>query len=360
MRLLTMLSVAAVAATIVAADLVAVRDAAQAAPRRSATIAAAGASLSLRAGPTTGHRVVGQVAHGVRVGVLCQVYGQGIAGPVRRSGFWNRLSTGGYLSDGFVQWRPNRVVAWCGGDGRRALGHATTTIMMRRGPGLASAPAGRLLRGTSVGVRCQRWGQRIRGPYGATNSWYLLTNGRYAPAALIRWSPSVPVLPWCGQAPWTAPPGTAAFVLRVAGGARASYRAYRVPASVTIAQAILESGWGRSLLTRRDHNYFGMKCFGAPGGIAVGCRSYATTECGKGRCWRTRASFRAYPSLTGSMVDHGRALRQRPRYRGAFRYTRSPNQFAVAIHRAGYATGPTYSSNLIRIMRSYNLYRFDR
>ena len=50
-----------------------------------------------------------------------------------------------------------------------------------------------------------------------------------------------------------------------------------MPASVTIAQSILESGWGRSYLTRRDHSYFGIKCFGNAGTIALGCRSYATT-----------------------------------------------------------------------------------
>ena len=60
------------------------------------------------------------------------------------------------------------------------------------------------------------------------------------------------------------------------------------------------------------------------------------------------------------MVDHGRFLVVNPRYRGAFRFTRSRNRFAVAIHRAGYATSPTYARKLIRIMKRHNLYRFDR
>jgi flagellar protein FlgJ len=157
--------------------------------------------------------------------------------------------------------------------------------------------------------------------------------------------------------PAAAPAG---FITRVAPGARRGARRYRVPASVTIAQAILESGWGRSRLTRRDHNYFGIKCFGRPGLIAIGCRSYATHECGRGRCWRTRAHFRAYRNASGSMADHGHFLVVNPRYRGAFRHWRKPDRFAVAIHRAGYATSPTYARNLIRIMRRYDLYRYDR
>jgi flagellar protein FlgJ len=60
------------------------------------------------------------------------------------------------------------------------------------------------------------------------------------------------------------------------------------------------------------------------------------------------------------MADHGRFLVVNPRYRRAFRYTRNANRFAVAIHRAGYATSPTYARNLIGIMRRYDLYRYDR
>ena len=49
-----------------------------------------------------------------------------------------------------------------------------------------------------------------------------------------------------------------------------------------------------------------------------------------------------------------------PRYRNAFRYSNDPNRFAVEIHKAGYATSPTYSQNLIKLMKAYDLYRFDR
>lgn len=152
----------------------------------------------------------------------------------------------------------------------------------------------------------------------------------------------------------------AQFIARVAEPARAGMRQYRVPASVTIAQAILESGWGGSGLTRRDHNFFGIKCFGSPGTIAVGCRSYATSECGSSGCYRTSAQFRAYRHATDSFADHGRFLVVNDRYRNAFNYTSNPDRFAVEIHKAGYATSPTYAQNLTKIMKQYDLYRFDR
>jgi flagellar protein FlgJ len=321
--------------------------------------------LNLRSGPSTAHRVAGRLAQGTRIAVSCQAFGQRIAGPVRRSPFWDRLSNGRYVSDAFVRWRPARpAVRWCGAGGVAvvpAVASAGGPVNVRTGPSTAHRLVGRLRNGTRLAVRCQRWGQRIAGPRSASPAWNRLADGRYISEALVAWRPSRPALPWCGQAPPTVPAATpAGFVARVARPARQGMRRYRVPASVTIAQAILESGWGRSGLTRRDHNYFGIKCFGEPGGIAVGCRAYATHECGRGRCWRTRAQFRAYRNATGSMVDHGRFLVENPRYRKAFRYTRDPDRFAVAIHKAGYATSPTYARNLIRIMKRYDLYRFDR
>jgi flagellar protein FlgJ len=62
--------------------------------------------------------------------------------------------------------------------------------------------------------------------------------------------------------------------------AQQSQRETKVPTSVTLAQAILESGWGRSSLSANDRNFFGMKCFNnATGSYAAGCKSYSTQEC---------------------------------------------------------------------------------
>ncbi|WP_035698697.1 glucosaminidase domain-containing protein, partial [Glycomyces tenuis] len=81
--------------------------------------------------------------------------------------------------------------------------------------------------------------------------------------------------PWCGQAPPSVPGDTEQdFIDRHAAAAQESRRATGVPASVTLAQAILETGWGDSALAREDHNIFGMKCFGSPGSHAIGSVSY--------------------------------------------------------------------------------------
>ena len=78
-----------------------------------------------------------------------------------------------------------------------------------------------------------------------------------------------------------------------------------------------------------------------------------------GPCYSTSASFRVYLTSAASFVDHAVQLSTLSRYAGAFAYSQDPDRFAVEVHRAGYATSPTYAENLIGLMRQYNLYRFD-
>ena len=144
-----------------------------------------------------------------------------------------------------------------------------------------------------------------------------------------------------------------------AGPAQASQREFKVPASVTLAQAILESGWGKSKLAVQDRNYFGIKCFGGPGGYAAGCRDYPTTECGSGGCGKTTASFRTYRTAADSFADHGAFLVSNSRYRPAFAHTGDPDRFAQEIAKAGYATDPAYPTKLIGLMRTHDLSRYD-
>ena len=135
--------------------------------------------------------------------------------------------------------------------------------------------------------------------------------------------------------------------------------ALRNRAKVTIAQAILESGWGRSGLTKNDRNFFGIKCFNnVHGPIANGCHTYATYEC-LPVCAPTTASFRTYASALDSFRDHGRFLFVNSRYLPAFAYTRDANQFLYQIWKAGYATSPTYYTNVKALMVRYNLYQYD-
>ena len=324
---------------------------------------AANGPLNMRAGASTVDSQTGSIAAGARLAVVCQVYGQKIAGTVRTSAFWDRLSNGRYVSDAYVKWTPARpVVPWCAAAGASVprINSGGGGINVRAGASTASAKAGTLANGAVLAVSCQQWGQRVTGNVRTTNAWNRLTNGRYVSDALVTWKAAGPTLPWCGQDPATIPAADSTqFLARVAEPARGGFRTYRVPASVTIAQSILESGWGRSGLTRRDHSYFGIKCFGSPGTIAVGCRSYATTECEGDRCFPTTAEFRVYRNATGSFADHGNFLKVNSRYRNAFRYSTNPDRFAREIHKAGYATSPSYANDLIALMKQYNLYRYD-
>src|SRR5205814_10481975 len=135
-------------------------------------------------------------------------------------------------------------------------------------------------------------GDLVTGTVQATRQWDRLLDGRYISHASVR-SGAVPV---CAEpAPPAASMTTAQFVEAAGALAREGRAEFDVPASVTVAQAILESGWGGSQLTANDHNFFGIKCFGWPGSIAVDCHAYRTTECdGAGHCWADR---RAVPDV---------------------------------------------------------------
>jgi mannosyl-glycoprotein endo-beta-N-acetylglucosaminidase/CHAP domain-containing protein len=149
------------------------------------------------------------------------------------------------------------------------------------------------------------------------------------------------------------------FIRRAAPGAQRGFREFRVPASVTIAQAILESNWGKQHVA---NNYFGIKAASASsfGSIAVGTVLAPTWEHVGGRDIRTTGRFRKYRSMADSMRDHGRFLRDNSRYKLAFNHSTDANAFAHAIHKAGYATDPAYATKLIDLMKTWDLYRFDR
>jgi hypothetical protein len=151
-------------------------------------------------------------------------------------------------------------------------------------------------------------------------------------------------------------PGTAAqqaFISLVAPGALATQQRYGIPAAVTIAQAIDESGWGRSVLATADHNLFGIKGAGPAG------RDMLPTREHENGVWVTRtAPFRVYHSVAESIEDHGRLLATDPAYRHAMASRGRPDAFATALTGV-YATDPGYGSNLIALMRLYNLYRYD-
>jgi flagellar protein FlgJ len=347
-----------VAICAVTAGTVVVASPAQAAV--TATIKVSG-SLNIRGAASTSSKAVGTLRNKARISIDCQVVGQTIKGNVRRTALWNRLTNGRYVSHAYVV---SGAIRRCPPKPKPApapvaSGNATIKVVgalnVRSGPSTASNLAGTLANNATITVLCQVEGDYISGDVRASTMWDRLSDGRYVSHSYVV-SGSIPV---CANAP--VPTMTnAQFIAASVAGAQRGWREFGVPASVTIGQAILESGWGRSMLSANDRNYFGIKCFGTPGPIAAGCRTYRTTECDKaGKCFTTSATFRTYASMTDSYRDHGNFLRINSRYAASFNVSRDANKFIYSIWKAGYATDPAYYTKMTGIMRSYNLYQYD-
>jgi lysozyme len=144
-----------------------------------------------------------------------------------------------------------------------------------------------------------------------------------------------------------------AFIFEVAPGAMASQREYGVPAAVTIAQAIDESGWGQSTLSTQDHNLFGIKGAGPAGSDPM-----VTEEYVNGEYVTVTSQFRVYTNVTQSIEDHGKLLATSGYYTKAMAVKHDPDAFATALTGV-YATDPDYGAKLIGLMQRYDLYRFD-
>lgn len=123
---------------------------------------------------------------------------------------------------------------------------------------------------------------------------------------------------------------------------------YGVPASITLAQGLLESAAGNSELTRKGNNHFGIKCHGWSG------RAVYHDDDALGEC------FRAYDNAEQSYEDHCQFLRGGRRYRGLFDLDRNDYRgWARGLKSAGYATNPHYAQRLIDIIELYKLYEYD-
>lgn len=127
-----------------------------------------------------------------------------------------------------------------------------------------------------------------------------------------------------------------------------------VLASLTIAQAILESKYGNSGLTKSANNLFGIK--GAYNGQSV---TLPTTEYEKGVKKTIMAPFRKYPSWQDSLEDHSNFLKKYSRYRGVLN-AKDYKEACHAIQAAGYATDPNYAIQLISLIEKYKLYEWDK
>ncbi len=122
-----------------------------------------------------------------------------------------------------------------------------------------------------------------------------------------------------------------------------------VPASITMAQACLESANGNSELSVRSNNHFGIKCHSSWEGDRVYHDDDRAQEC-----------FRVYNSVEDSYADHS-AFLQRPRYAACFELKIADYKgWAKALKDAGYATNPKYPKLLIKIIEDYRLYELDK
>lgn len=123
-----------------------------------------------------------------------------------------------------------------------------------------------------------------------------------------------------------------------------------VPASITLAQGLLESGYGLSELAVKGNNHFGIKCHNN----WTGKKMYYDDD-RKGEC------FRVYPSPEQSYRDHSDFLRYRDRYKFLFDYKVTDyKSWANGLKKAGYATDPAYPKKLINLIETYKLYEYDR
>ena len=124
---------------------------------------------------------------------------------------------------------------------------------------------------------------------------------------------------------------------------------YHIPASITLAQGLLESDAGRSTLAVEGNNHFGIKCHSDWTGRTLYHDDDRASEC-----------FRSYSNASSSFEDHSVFLASGKRYEFLFSYDQTDyKSWANGLKKAGYATSPTYATNLIRIIETYELYKYD-
>lgn len=139
-----------------------------------------------------------------------------------------------------------------------------------------------------------------------------------------------------------------AFIDKVYPHARAAAERLGVDPKVLVAQAALETGWGRTL-DKAGNNLFGIKATGAWQGER---RELATHEVRQGVSQAERAAFRAYGSVADSFDDYTRLISTQPRYERARAVADKPEAFVEALQQAGYATDPKYARKLQSLLRS--------
>ncbi|MEN8804874.1 MAG: glucosaminidase domain-containing protein [Wenyingzhuangia sp.] len=143
---------------------------------------------------------------------------------------------------------------------------------------------------------------------------------------------------------------TLAYIKKFAPLAMEEMRKFKIPASITIAQGILESGSGKSNLANKSNNHFGIKCHAGWQGERVYHDDDAKGEC-----------FRKYEYVATSYQDHSLFLSTRNRYASLFDLKEDDYEaWAKGLKKAGYATDPKYPKKLISYIEKYKLYTYDK
>ncbi len=149
------------------------------------------------------------------------------------------------------------------------------------------------------------------------------------------------------------PANVKAFINETLQAAKKIKTKYKIPVSILIAQAALESGWGRHV---KDNAYFGIKSHKSKGAVT----SFTTTEFINGKKVTMKDSFRAYASFDEAAEDYGKFLTTNSRYKSAFAHSNDPYKFANILQSSGYATDPQYAKKLQSIISTYYLDDYDK
>lgn len=148
------------------------------------------------------------------------------------------------------------------------------------------------------------------------------------------------------------------FIQSIASDAQDLQKEEKILTSVTLAQAILESNWGKSGLSTTGNNLFGIK--GSYNGESV---SMGTQEFSGGKAYHTQADFRKYPDKKASLVDHAQlfinGVSGNSNLYAAVIGEKDYKKAAYAIQDAGYATDPAYAEKLISTIEKYDLNNYD-
>ncbi|MEI7954415.1 MAG: glucosaminidase domain-containing protein [Verrucomicrobiota bacterium] len=146
------------------------------------------------------------------------------------------------------------------------------------------------------------------------------------------------------------------FIAAVAPAAQSSAAKTRIPASFTVAEAALESGWGSSRLAAEGFNLFGVKADRSWHGPTLTMHTREFVHC---QWVLVPALWRHYPDWEGCIDDHAAFLLGNPRYRPAFAHT-TGEDFARAVAAAGYATDPEYANKLCALIELHHLADLDK